>query len=595
MALSDTSKILISIKKLVGKSHTSNDKDVANESLPTGLTVSSNTVFGQSVPAHTGSASNYHVLSNSAGEGVVEFLRLSASFIVGSDTSSGRHGFSLKLPDDYASQSKNPKKGTDPFTNGRVIYLTTGSLQLIPPSYDSDYEAKPYHTGSGETQIPVLDARDWSLDYFNGVFFQQDPAGTGDNSTNPRYVDAYLYIGKMTSEIISSGSNENVFKTISVSGQSDVVADTTSDTLTFVGAGGTTITTNAGTDTITVSSTTSASTTGSFHVPASGEFVTTASVSFAGNQGFSYTADSIGTNVAFFVSGTQGSGGDAPSSGVAVFGGDVVVSGTLLGGSPLKIGGEIEFRGSSGGTRSLKHPSGSVKIFASNEVKVGSDKGTIRFIELGDSTAGRIYVTGSNDPKTSRRFKLFSKGQIHLVGQNPAPEDLGSDVFVFISGSVGSKQKSERGVTLLGGDAVFSGSISTLTGLSGSLTKLSDGSSYIEAGSGISVLSSSNGKITVSSTSSSARFKKYLNVTASHATNNNLYVSEIDFSIGGYSANYIDIFVNGQLMLSGSQAEVTSNAVDYTIAANKTNALRFAFGLDIDDIIAATVFQSGSS
>ena len=45
MALSDTSKTLISIKKLVGKAHTSNDKDVANEALPTGLTVSSNTVL----------------------------------------------------------------------------------------------------------------------------------------------------------------------------------------------------------------------------------------------------------------------------------------------------------------------------------------------------------------------------------------------------------------------------------------------------------------------------------------------------------------------------------------------------------------------
>ena len=33
MALSDTSKTLISIKKLVGKAHTSNDKDVANEAL----------------------------------------------------------------------------------------------------------------------------------------------------------------------------------------------------------------------------------------------------------------------------------------------------------------------------------------------------------------------------------------------------------------------------------------------------------------------------------------------------------------------------------------------------------------------------------
>ncbi len=45
----------------------------------------------------------------------------------------------------------------------------------------------------------------------------------------------------------------DAFKTISVSGQSDVVADGTADTLTFAAGTGTTITTNAGTDTITIS------------------------------------------------------------------------------------------------------------------------------------------------------------------------------------------------------------------------------------------------------------------------------------------------------------------------------------------------------
>ena len=45
----------------------------------------------------------------------------------------------------------------------------------------------------------------------------------------------------------------DAFKTISVSGQSDVVADGTADTLTFAAGTGTTITTNASTDTITIS------------------------------------------------------------------------------------------------------------------------------------------------------------------------------------------------------------------------------------------------------------------------------------------------------------------------------------------------------
>lgn len=57
---------------------------------------------------------------------------------------------------------------------------------------------------------------------------------------------------------INSGTNtgdQNVFTTISVSGQSDIVADLTSDTITLVAGTNVTITTNASTDTITISST----------------------------------------------------------------------------------------------------------------------------------------------------------------------------------------------------------------------------------------------------------------------------------------------------------------------------------------------------
>ena len=54
----------------------------------------------------------------------------------------------------------------------------------------------------------------------------------------------------------SAGTVTEAFKTISVSGQSDVVADAATDTLTLAGSGGMTITTTAGTDTITFSSST---------------------------------------------------------------------------------------------------------------------------------------------------------------------------------------------------------------------------------------------------------------------------------------------------------------------------------------------------
>lgn len=55
--------------------------------------------------------------------------------------------------------------------------------------------------------------------------------------------------------IHASGSdNQNLFSTIAVSGQSNIVADSTSDTLTFVAGNNISLTTNAGTDSLTINS-----------------------------------------------------------------------------------------------------------------------------------------------------------------------------------------------------------------------------------------------------------------------------------------------------------------------------------------------------
>ena len=60
--------------------------------------------------------------------------------------------------------------------------------------------------------------------------------------------------GSMTVTNSDKGSSQCIFKTIAVSGQSDIVADSNSDTLTFVGSG-VTITTDASTDTVTFTAT----------------------------------------------------------------------------------------------------------------------------------------------------------------------------------------------------------------------------------------------------------------------------------------------------------------------------------------------------
>lgn len=195
---------LIALKKLAGKAQTSNDKGLANEALPSGITSTSETIFGEAVTASPSSTSLYTIT------GKVEYLRFQVSFIAGSDTITGRHGFELKLPADYEANSTNSKAGTGVFVDDGVVNASGGILQIVPPSFATAYEAKPYYGGSATkgsgTQIPLLDPRDWYLDYFNGVFFQQDPPGSGDHANNPDYIEAFLYIGDMVDTVISNNA-----------------------------------------------------------------------------------------------------------------------------------------------------------------------------------------------------------------------------------------------------------------------------------------------------------------------------------------------------------------------------------------------------
>ena len=60
--------------------------------------------------------------------------------------------------------------------------------------------------------------------------------------------------GTATIDNSDKGSSQFIFKTIAASGQTNIVADSNSDTLTFAGSGATSINTNATTDTVTISS-----------------------------------------------------------------------------------------------------------------------------------------------------------------------------------------------------------------------------------------------------------------------------------------------------------------------------------------------------
>jgi hypothetical protein len=164
--------------------------------------------------------------------------------------------------------------------------------------------------------------------------------------------------------------------------------------------------------------------------------------------------------------------------------------------------------------------------------------------------------------------------------------------------------------------------------LTGSLTKLSDGSSYLIAGSGVTIASASSGAVTISSSAGTdltgmqfvtfgsegsltnervlsagdgitistanpgtivinssgliSRSKKFFDVTSSWSASKPFHpLAGINFANSQYDFNKIDVFYNGQAMRSGSN-------YDYVIQG--TGSIVFGFDLEIEDYILVTTF-----
>lgn len=186
------------------------------------------------------------------------------------------------------------------------------------------------------------------------------------------------------------------------------------------------------------------------------------------------TFPAIPADAVLFVSGAIGGGSRA------VFGGDVFVSGSFVAAAkfPQGLSGSL-----------TKLTDGTSYLIAGTNVT----------ITTGSSGAVTISSTGGGGDSfftSTTAGALFTTGSLAVRGGESAidsPSDKGSDVFFYVSGSVADGLNR----ALFGGQVVASGSIKALAGLSGSLTKLSDGTSYLIAGTGTEITTGSSGAVTV--------------------------------------------------------------------------------------------------
>tara|TARA_R110001583_G_scaffold31600_1_gene107835 strand:+ start:1146 stop:4229 length:3084 start_codon:yes stop_codon:yes gene_type:complete len=204
----------------------------------------------------------------------------------------------------------------------------------------------------------------------------------------------------------------------------------------------------------------------------------------------------------FFVSGTAGSRGTA-TRGTSVFGGDVVISGSLFGGSPLSVGGDLEVSGSVILTGdSPTEITGSLFITGSMAV-TGSltVSGSSTFTVYGPSIFNEGGVSDSDfrvetDNKTHAIFVNSATNQVLILsggvgGRGATSPDTakGADVAVYISGSSVNLLDAPIGlgsnVSLFDGDLVISGAIrgtnrsmSSVNPVANDLVLYSNGTNY---------------------------------------------------------------------------------------------------------------------
>lgn len=216
-------------KKLAGKAHTSNLKEIYNETIPSNVQLNTNTIFGQSIPQTVYSDDLYASFSASAGgDEVVEYVEFYVEAIPGTTydantgsfgdvgfgggdeaQTSGPHGYQLILTSSYESLSSGSWAGTGYYKNNQVVHESNGALQLVNPSFGpqtgNNYGLSLYtaHPRDGGLQIPTTSPIEWTPDYFNGVIFVQDYISTAV----PGYARGFIYVGKTASTMISEASS----------------------------------------------------------------------------------------------------------------------------------------------------------------------------------------------------------------------------------------------------------------------------------------------------------------------------------------------------------------------------------------------------
>ena len=407
-----------------------------------------------------------------------------------SGQSSGHHAYAFKFKSTYQTDTDNARSqaGNGSFNNNKKLFETLGAAQLVPFNFSGEnnnpYVVQIYKdngSGAAGDEIVLLANIDWQVDTYNGILFVQD----FDSNQVPAFARAFVYIGDMVDSVISAG-----------------------------GSGG--------------------SGSSFFNETSNGFINTTGSVSFSGGEGTSHTTTTVGSDTFFFVSGSLS--GDKKS----VFGGHLAVSGTLSVNKNAAVGSQVHI--TSAGKVGIGTSTPAYKLSVGGSMEIGeylyhrNDTDTFVRLQSDEITlsAGDKNMINLKEDGVNTQVLIMSGG-----AASSYDETTGNDVSFYVSGSVGSAKTNSKGTAVFGGDVVVSGSFVN-SDISGSLTQLTDGTSYILSNGSISVTTQSNGSIILSAANSV--FNEYIG--EANGSNTRFTLDHTP------TANKnVSVFVNGQLQM----------------------------------------------
>ena len=191
-----------------------------------------------------------------------------------------------------------------------------------------------------------------------------------------------------------------------------------------------------------------------------GDGITSKAYFLSGSGGANSPDEAGYTDVGFFVSGSRGHRGWDKNS-VALFGGDTVVSGAIY--THVIKSSDIDDKTSIviSGTMSTHLRGGKIFASASHSLTLLSGKRNETWSSAGP---GAILMSGSSDVNVFSGIGkdiVLSASLVGVLGQQgDITAQLGTDAFLFVSGTRGGKVRSApKSVAVFGGDVQVSGSL----------------------------------------------------------------------------------------------------------------------------------------